>query len=488
LTRAPFFSKLPLMKKAYLGVFLAGTMLLGNSGQVRADGWTYMYLMQNGFMQTDTARTVLDLGAQMALGTVGDPATILGKDQNILTTDMRQLNINGDELATLGAIYDNLGVRQSAASQHANTALLDQALKLGDLNDGTLKAAMEQAERLGLDPNGLQAMAQTVYSTAKLQVFDETLRTYERMGGASLGLQERQALKAQVDTLNADQISWELVNNMARERLKASEAQKKQLAQRLGRQVVQSAARQGVVLEGEWEEYAPPWEAAPSPGLYDYAELGGMVSLHSPPGSEHAAPTGLDTRTQESRPFVNPNNPLVSTGSINPNAPTGPYTANPLSGPSGLAGEGENRQWRGYVPTDVESIRNQLPPQAKHLAESFVASGQRYGVDPLFLMSISRMETGNWKSNAFLNRGNAMGISNASGVINQSSANASIDLAARSLAGGAGTNNYYANAFTVGQVGAIYAPVGASNDPRGTNGGWAAGVGSIYDGYVRTIR
>jgi len=303
------------MKKAYLGVFLAGTMLLGSSGQVRADGWTYMYLMQNGFMQTDTARTVLDLGAQMALGTVGDPATILGKDQNILTTDMRQLNINGDELATLGAIYDNLGVRQSAASQHANTALLDQALKLGDLNDGTLKAAMEQAERLGLDPNGLQAMAQTVYSTAKLQVFDETLRTYERMGGASLGLQERQALKAQVDTLNADQISWELVNNMARERLKASEAQKKQLAQRLGRQVVQSAARQGVVLEGEWEEYAPPWEAAPSPGLYDYAELGGMVSLHSPPGSEHAAPTGLDTRTQESRPFVNPNNPLVSTGS-----------------------------------------------------------------------------------------------------------------------------------------------------------------------------
>lgn len=317
------------MKRAYLGVFLAGTALFGGAHSAKADGWTYMYLMQNGFMQNDMARTASDLKTVMALGTVADPATLLGKNQNILATDMRQLNLNSAELATLGAIYDNLGVRQSAASKHANTALLDQAIKFGDLNDQTLQAAMSQAEKLGLDPNALQAMAQTVYSTAKLQVFDETLRAYEMMGGASLGLQERQALKAQVDTLNADQINWEIVNNMAKERLKASEAQKKQMSQTLGRQVVQAAARQGVALEGEWEEYSPPWEYESSPGLYDYAELGGMVSLHNSSGSEHEAPTGISTTGQnptgESRPFINPNNPLTATGSLDPNAPSGAF-------------------------------------------------------------------------------------------------------------------------------------------------------------------
>jgi hypothetical protein len=302
------------MMKAYLGVFLAGTALFAGPSTVKAYNPTYIYIGNAGFLTNNPVGTSLDFAANITLGTLGDPASVTGKEQNILSTDMRNLSLNADELATLSAIYDNLGVRQSAAGQHANTALLDQAIKFGDINDQTLRAAMAQAEKLGLDPNAMQALGQTVYSTAKLQVFDETLRAYEMMGGASLGLQERQALKAQVDTLNADQVSWEMVNNMARERLKASDAQKKQLAQKLGRQVVQSAARQGVVLEGEWEEYAPPWNVAPSPGLYDYAELGGMVSLHNPSGSEYALPT-----EQEKNPFANPN-PLVGTGSVDPNA------------------------------------------------------------------------------------------------------------------------------------------------------------------------
>lgn len=165
-----------------------------------------------------------------------------------------------------------------------------------------------------------------------------------------------------------------------------------------------------------------------------------------------------------------------------------PPAGGPLTGPGGTAGEGANREWRGYVPTDVEAIRNQLPPQAKHLAESFVSAGQTYGVDPLFLMSISKLETGSWTSNAFLNRGNAMGISNAAGVINQGSHAASVNLAASSLAGGAGTNNYYAGANTVGQVGAIYAPSGAANDVNGTNSHWAGNVGNFYDGLVGSVR
>jgi hypothetical protein len=167
---------------------------------------------------------------------------------------------------------------------------------------------------------------------------------------------------------------------------------------------------------------------------------------------------------------------------------TGGTPGEPLTGPGGTEGAGINREWRGYTPTDIEAMRAQLPPQAKHLAEHFASAGQMYGVDPLFLMSISKLETGSWSSNAFLNRGNAMGISNASGVINQASHGASIDLAARSLAGGAGTNNYYAGANTVGQVGAIYAPSGAANDRNGTNSHWAGNVGNFYDNLVGSIR
>jgi hypothetical protein len=135
----------------------------------------------------------------------------------------------------------------------------------------------------------------------------------------------------------------------------------------------------------------------------------------------------------------------------------------------------------------VEALRAQLPANAKYLADAFVAAGQQYGIDPLFLASISRLETGNWTSNAFNNMGNAMGVSDSVGAISQDNAVASVNLMARSLAGGAGTNNYYAGANTVSQVGAIYAPPGASND-RGTNHLWGGEVGRIYDGYVNTIR
>jgi hypothetical protein len=136
----------------------------------------------------------------------------------------------------------------------------------------------------------------------------------------------------------------------------------------------------------------------------------------------------------------------------------------------------------------VEALRAQLPPQAKHLAESFIQAGQTYGMDPLFLASISQHETGNWTSNAFYNRNNAMGVSNTSGVVNQSSHHDSIMRMGASLAGAPGTAGYYNGAQTVGQVGAIYAPIGAANDPNGLNNYWAAGVGRYYNNFSSNLR
>jgi hypothetical protein len=172
------------------------------------------------------------------------------------------------------------------------------------------------------------------------------------------------------------------------------------------------------------------------------------------------------------------------TGGAGTGAGTGSGTPPTAGGP----GTGTDRHWRGYVDTDVEALRAQLPPQAKHLAESFIAAGQAHNMDPLFLMSISKLETGSWTSNAFYNKNNAMGISNASGPTMQTSHQSSIMTMAGSLAGAPGTAGYYNNANTVGQVGAIYAPSGAVNDFNGTNSQWGIHVGNNYDNYVNTLR
>lgn len=165
-----------------------------------------------------------------------------------------------------------------------------------------------------------------------------------------------------------------------------------------------------------------------------------------------------------------------------------PPGGTPLTGAGGTAGEGADRGWRGYVDTDVNALRNQLPPQAKHLAESFISAGQTYGIDPLFLASISKLETGNWTSNAFINKNNAMGISNSAGPTFQASQHISVMTMAGSLAGAPGTAGFYNGLNTVGQVGVKYAPDGAANDFNGTNSQWGVNVGNNFDNYTNSVR
>jgi hypothetical protein len=157
------------------------------------------------------------------------------------------------------------------------------------------------------------------------------------------------------------------------------------------------------------------------------------------------------------------------------------------SSPGGV-GTGQDRKWRGYVPTDVEALRAQLPSNAKHLAEAFVSAGQKYNIDPLFLASISKLETGSWTSSAFRNKNNAMGISDASGPTMQSSHQSSINTMAAELTGADGTRGYYNGLDTVGEVGVKYAPDGAVNDFNGTNSQWGRHVGDNYDNFANSLR
>lgn len=118
-----------------------------------------------------------------------------------------------------------------------------------------------------------------------------------------------------------------------------------------------------------------------------------------------------------------------------------------------------------------------LPEPMRHLAPAFEKYGKQYNLDPRFLAAISMLETGNGTSKAFKNQKNAMGVSDSKGPISFSSTEQSIERMARVLASSTGP---YKGARTIAEIGKIYAPPGAGNDPNGTNGHWPAGVSKYY--------
>lgn len=115
-------------------------------------------------------------------------------------------------------------------------------------------------------------------------------------------------------------------------------------------------------------------------------------------------------------------------------------------------------------------------PLAPHVA-TFQKAGEENGIDPKFLIAISMFETGGGKSSAFRNKKNAMGVSNSKGPITFNSKDDSILSMARKLASSKGP---YRNANTIAEIGAIYSPPGAGNDPNGTNHSWPSQVAAFY--------
>lgn len=126
----------------------------------------------------------------------------------------------------------------------------------------------------------------------------------------------------------------------------------------------------------------------------------------------------------------------------------------------------------------ADDLRPHLGENLRPYAQDFVEAGREYGLDPRFLAAISKLETGNGTSPAFRRGNNAMGISNSRGPLyNFKTPRESIFRQARSLAR---PDGYYKGAKTIEEIGRIYAPPGAGNDPRGTNSYWPRGVGKFY--------
>lgn len=132
----------------------------------------------------------------------------------------------------------------------------------------------------------------------------------------------------------------------------------------------------------------------------------------------------------------------------------------------------------GNPTTDEETLSQHTPNGLKPYLRDFIQAGEQYDVDPALLLSIAKVETANGTSSAFRNKNNAMGVSpNGGGPRAFGSVKESIDYMTRILA-----KNYIGKGKTnIADIGAIYAPEGASNDPHNTNGTWSSGVSNHYN-------
>lgn len=100
----------------------------------------------------------------------------------------------------------------------------------------------------------------------------------------------------------------------------------------------------------------------------------------------------------------------------------------------------------------------------------------------ILLVAISKHETGNWTSYNFKNKNNLGGLYNGSKGTFYSYENleSGIEAFVNLL-----KNRYFGRGLnTIEEIGNVYCPVGASNDPKGLNKHWIPKVSQFYNEYL----
>ena len=98
----------------------------------------------------------------------------------------------------------------------------------------------------------------------------------------------------------------------------------------------------------------------------------------------------------------------------------------------------------------------------------------------LITVAISKHETGNWTSKAFKNKNNFGGVMCNSGLKKYSTYEEGLTGFVNLL-----KNRYFDKGLdTIEKIGAVYCPVGASNDPTGVNQYWIPNVTNYYNNYL----
>lgn len=100
----------------------------------------------------------------------------------------------------------------------------------------------------------------------------------------------------------------------------------------------------------------------------------------------------------------------------------------------------------------------------------------------ILLVAISKHETGNWTSYNFKNKNNLGGLYNGSKgtFYSYESLESGIEAFVNLL-----KNRYFGRGLnTIEEIGNVYCPVGASNDPNGLNKHWIPKVSQYYNNYL----
>lgn len=147
----------------------------------------------------------------------------------------------------------------------------------------------------------------------------------------------------------------------------------------------------------------------------------------------------------------------------------------------------EHQQYE-EMKTELETLRleNQQARTIKSLngiALDIYNKGLEVGLtheQAILVVSISRHETGNWKSNAFINKNNFGGVMCNTGLKVYNNYNDGLNGFVNLL-----KNRYFDKGLdTIEKIGAVYCPVGASNDPTGVNVHWIPNVTKFYNEYL----
>lgn len=133
-----------------------------------------------------------------------------------------------------------------------------------------------------------------------------------------------------------------------------------------------------------------------------------------------------------------------------------------------------------FQPTSLLALEEKLGGKLSGTAKDFISAGQKFDLNPLFLASIAMHETGNGTSKAIHEKNNVAGMMGKNGLRSYSTMQESIEAMASNL-----RRNYLNQGLTsVSQIGAKYAPVGASNDPTGLNNHWVTGVTKKLNSFI----